>query len=115
MHEISLVQGLFTQLEDLARQNNMTRVVSVTMQIGPLSGVVEDSFRFGFDILSKDNDLVRDATLHITTSQVTYRCIDCGHGVTTSDERPERCEKCGEDFLMAEGGDELMLETVEME
>lgn len=115
MHEISLVQGLFDQLARLAKENNMTKVVSVTMQIGPLSGVVEDSFTFGFDILSRENDLMREAELIIETSTVDYRCITCNSVVTAAAEKPESCPKCAETFLMPEGGDELILQKVEME
>ena len=115
MHEISLVQGLFNQLAELARQNKMTKVVSVTMEIGPLSGVVEDSFTFGFDILSKENDLIRGAQLIINRSAVTYRCTGCNSYEKTSGEKPESCTNCGEIFLIAEGGDELILQQVEME
>ena len=115
MHEISLVQGLFGQLADLARQNSMTKVVSVTMQIGPLSGVVADSFRFGFEILSAEDELVRGADLIINTTAVTYRCSQCGTTIQSFTERPESCTECDELFLIAEGGDELILEKVEME
>jgi hydrogenase nickel insertion protein HypA len=115
MHEISLVQGLLQQLAELAQQNKMTKVVSVTMNIGPLSGVVEDSFRFGFDILSKEDELVRGATLIIQTTPVTYRCSQCNYSEKTTGAKPAGCPECGELFLFAEGGDELILQTVEME
>ena len=115
MHEISLVQGLFEQLAELAEQNNMTKVVTVTMQIGPLSGVVEDSFRFGFDVLSRDNDLLRDAKLILHSTSVTYRCTSCQTAQESTTQRPDSCEHCGENFLIAEGGDELILQQVEME
>ncbi|MFN2354060.1 MAG: hydrogenase maturation nickel metallochaperone HypA [Desulfopila sp.] len=115
MHEISLVQGLFLQLTELAEKNNMTRVITITLEIGPLSGVVEDSFRFGFDILSKEDDLVRDAELILNTTAVTYRCSHCGATQQSSGARPENCEMCGEVLLLAEGGDELILQKVEME
>lgn len=115
MHEISLVQGLLSQLHDLARQNNMTRVVSITMDIGPLSGVVVDSFRFGFDILAREDELIKDATLVINTTAVTYRCTGCDATQRTSGDKPDGCPACGELFLLAEGGDELILNTVEME
>ncbi len=115
MHEISLVQGLFQQLAELARQNNMSKVVTVTMQIGPLSGVVADSFRFGFDILSAEDELVRGAELVINTTAVTYLCSRCGATFESTAERPESCAQCDEVFLTAEGGDELILEKVEME
>lgn len=115
MHEISLVQGLLQQLAELAEENKASRVISITMDIGPLSGVVEDSFRFGFDILSKEDDLVRGAELIIHATLVTYRCCQCDYSEKTTGTRPECCPDCGERFLLAEGGDELVLQKVEME
>ena len=115
MHEISLVQGLFQQLHGIARENKTTRVLRVTMVIGPLSGVVNESFQFGFDILSKEDDLVRGAHLDIIVPPVTYRCSDCGKEEQTSGERPERCGSCGDSLLIAQDGDDLTLQHVEME
>ena len=59
MHEMSLVQGLLQQLQTIARENNATKVLRLTMSVGPLAGVVIESFTFGFDILSQEDDLVR--------------------------------------------------------
>ncbi len=115
MHEISLVQGLMKQLADLAKQNNMTKVLTVTMKIGPLAGVVEDSFRFGYEILSAEDNLVKGAELIIETTPVTYRCVECNNTEQSTSTKPDCCPKCGELFLISEGGDELVLQTVEME
>lgn len=115
MHEISLVQGLLRQLAQLAEQNQMTRVVTITMDIGPLAGVVIDSFRFGFEILAKEDPLVRDARLIINTTPVTYRCTQCNFTEQTKGDKPDGCPKCGDLFLLTEGGDELILNKVEME
>jgi len=115
MHEISLVQGLFHQLKELAKENNKNKITRVTMEIGPQSGVVVDSFRFGFDILSADDDLVRGAKLIIEIPQVTYICTECGHKEITSDSKPEECRKCRELFLIPSGGEDLILRQIEME
>lgn len=115
MHEISLVQGLLTQLANLAKENGMSKILTVTMKIGPLSGVVEDSFRFGFEILSAENDLVKGAELIIETTPVTYRCTACLNTEHSADTKPDCCPKCGEPFLIPVGGDDLVLQTVEME
>ena len=40
MHEISLVQNLIQQLKELAAANKSSRIITVTMEIGPLAGVV---------------------------------------------------------------------------
>ena len=115
MHEMSLVQGLFQQLSSIAREHGATRILRLKMSIGPLSGVVIDSFQFGFDILSKEDQLVRDAKLEIVIPAVTYRCSSCGWSVETSGTRPQQCAACQEALFTAEGGDDLILQQVEME
>ncbi len=115
MHEISLVQGLLDELHAIARENNAKRILRVTMVVGPLSGVVVESFEFGFDILSKQDDLVRDAKLEIIIPEVTYRCSNCGHEEVTSRARPEQCAQCGDHILISTEGDDLILQQVEME
>lgn len=115
MHEISLVQGLFQQLAELAASNKAVKVTSVTMEIGPLSGVVIDSFQFGFDILSADDDLLRGAKLIMKVPAVTYTCTNCSHIMTSTGAKPEECAECGELFLIPDGGDDLLLLQVEME
>ncbi len=115
MHEMSLVQGLFEQLKSLAAENNASRIVKVTMEIGPISGVVVDSFRFGFEILSSQEPMFRDAELVIEVPEVAYTCTSCAHVQFTAGERPDQCSACGEFFLTPKGGDDLLLKQVEME
>ncbi len=115
MHEISLVQGMLSQLTELADNNGATKVIKITMEIGPLSGVVIDSFTFGFDILSAENDLTSGAELVINVPPVAYGCTKCNHSVQTTGDRPDACPQCGELFLIPEGGDDIILQQVEME
>ena len=115
MHEISLVQGLIQQLKELVTEHEATKILSVTMEIGPLCGVVVDSFRFGFDILSKEEEFLREAQLLVTIPEVRYTCTGCGHVLTTTAQRPDCCPVCGELTLLPDGGDDLILRQVEME
>ncbi len=115
MHEISLVQGMLHQLTELADSNGASKVIKITMEIGPLSGVVIDSFTFGFDILSAESDLTRNAELIINVPPVAYGCTKCSHSVQTTGERPDACPQCEELFLIPEGGDDIILQQVEME
>lgn len=115
MHEMSLVAGLFEQLKELAAENKATKVVRVTMEIGPLCGVVVDSFEFGFEILSAQEPLFKDTELVIEIPEVTYTCTTCKHKEVIAGPRPDECAKCGEFFLTPKGGDDLILKQVEME
>ena len=115
MHEISLVQGLLNQLHEITRREKASKVLQITMRIGPLSGVVIDSFRFGFDILAKDREITKNAELIIEETEVLYRCTRCRHEEESPRKRPDACSRCGELFLIAEGGEELILQNVIME
>lgn len=115
MHEISLVQNLIEQLRQLAADNGATKVITVTMEIGPLSGVVIDSFQFGFDTLTAGDKLLGESQLAIRTPEAVFHCSDCGHIIVTSGIRPDQCPLCGDRLLVPEGGDDLILRQVEME
>lgn len=117
MHEISLVQGLLQQLHDIAAEHKTTKITKVTMVIGPVSGVVVDSFQFGFEVLTKGDDLVKDAELEIVVPEVSYRCSACGVVEKTAGQRPQTCSSCGDSLLIAEQGEgnDIILQQVEME
>lgn len=115
MHEISLVQNLFSQLQQLAVENSKTKVTHVTMEIGPFSGVVTESFQFGFESLAINDNLVNGAHLEIQSPEVNYTCASCHHTEKTSHRQPKCCTKCGDLFLIPIGGQELVLLQVVME
>lgn len=114
MHEMSLVQGLLDQLQQLATEHKKNKVIAVSMEIGPFSGVVIDSFQFGFDILAKEFALTKNAKLEIKSPPASYRCCGCGKQIQ-EEQRPEICPHCSETLFSPEGSDDLILLRVEME
>ena len=115
MHELSLVQNLLDQLEELVRQHSKERVLRVTLEIGSFAGVVEDSLRFAFEILAPDRPATKTAVLEIVQAEVRYCCLDCDHEQTDQSQRPDGCPKCGSERLLPLGGDEMILQQVEIE
>jgi len=71
MHELSLAQGLLGQLEELAKTHEAQTILVVRVDIGEQSGIVVDSFCFGFDALKKEKPLTRNAVLTITPTPGT--------------------------------------------
>lgn len=116
MHELSLVQGLLKQLERLVEENKAGEVLKVRVEIGPRSGIVIDSFRFGFEILAAEHKLCRQAELEVITPEPVCRCCNCGVLIEGNDYGlVETCTECGSGNLFPEGGDQLILQQVEME
>lgn len=114
MHEFSLAQGLMGQLLALADQHNASKICNVHVSVGSLSGIVADSFAFGFEILTRENPLTKDATLQITETYPQYRCLDCNE-IMPFTEPVVSCPNCASQRLSRQGGDDLILTHVEME
>ncbi len=118
MHELSLVENLFTQLEQLLKENNAQKVLRVKVEIGAFSGVVLDSFQFAFTVL-RENPLyspwAESAKLEMSAPKPQYIC-ECGHLQERGKLEPGICDICGSSFLTpAVGGKDIILQQVEME
>ena len=77
MHELSIMQGIFDIVMDNASQHQLTRVKSVHVVVGDLSGVEPDALRFAFDFFA-NNTLAEGAEFSVTTVPITGKCRRCG-------------------------------------
>ena len=114
MHEFSLAVGLMTQLEQLARKHNATKIKTVRVDIGKLSGIVADSFSFGFEVLSKEHPLTEGVVLELTELAPQLNCLDCDCAFPLN-QVDFLCPQCGSSRLRRTGADDLVLTQVEME
>lgn len=128
MHELSLAHNLIEQILALAAEHQAQKVNRVEVTIGPFSGVVRDSFEFGFNVLKREQEPLQDALLVLSTPDPTYRCLACGQETTIplprqsdrldpADTGPaaKKCPWCDSNRLSPSGGAELILNQLEME
>ncbi len=127
MHELSLAQSLIDQLLDLAKEHKATRITRVAVTLGPFSGIVRDSFEFGFNALKESGKLTREAVLELETPDPVYVCLDCDKVSVIPfslqndpldrmySPYPKKCPWCCLTRLSPKGGTELILNQVEME
>jgi hydrogenase nickel incorporation protein HypA/HybF len=114
MHELSIVQALIEQVErEVRRAGHAGRVVRLDLSVGRLSGVCPDSLRFAFDLLAPES-IVAGSELRITEPQAVCACRDCG-ARTAIDDLVLQCPACGSGHVAIEGGQELLLETIDLE
>ena len=115
MHELSIVETLIEQVEEEVRQSgHKGRIVQLDLVIGRLSGVNADSIRFAFELLGPESKLLADAKLSIEEPRAACRCEDC-KAETPIDELAAACPKCGSLHVTIVGGQELMLNSIELE
>jgi hydrogenase nickel incorporation protein HypA/HybF len=110
MHEYSLVRALADRVEEEARSRQAIAVHRLTVAIGAVSGVEPRLFETAFTLCREG--VLADTELEIRRVEATWSCPRCGEDVAS--EAVLRCEPCGQAARLT-GGDELILEQIEME
>lgn len=113
MHEISLCEGILSALEENAEKQNYTRVKTVWLEIGNLSGVEIEAMRFGFDVVMK-NSLADGAKLEIIEVPGQAWCMQCSKTVA-AEQRFSACPDCGSYQLQVTAGEEMRIKELEVE
>ena len=113
MHELAVCQALVDQVSDIVRQQGGVSALRLTLRVGPLSGVVADLLANAFP-LAAAGTCAEGAELNINDAPIRIRCQRCG---AESDALPNRllCGSCGDWHTQLIAGDELILESVELQ
>jgi hydrogenase nickel incorporation protein HypA/HybF len=119
MHELSISSAI---VDTALRHAGGRRVRAVNVRIGALRQVVPDSLAFYFEIVARDT-LCEGATLDLGPVRALLRCGACDR---RWDPAPEpafdgvlvpafRCPGCGAPAAETVAGDELEVESIEVE
>ena len=111
MHEFSLVRSLLEAAESEARARRATRIVTLHVRIGELSGVEEDLFSTAFQI-SRADTLCREADLRIRREPAAWICTRCERDIESGSAL--ECPDCNVPARLARGN-EILLERIELE
>ncbi len=113
MHEMALCESIVQILEDNAASQGFSRVKTLWLEIGVLSGVEVDAMRFGFEVVSRGT-LADAARLEIIEVPGRAWCMQCAHTVKIS-RRFDACPDCGSYQLQVSGGEEMKIKELEVE
>ena len=113
MHELSITQNILSIVVKHAEQAEAQRVCAINLVVGELTGFVDDSIQFYFDMLSPDT-LAEGAQLCIRRVPASVHCRSCGE-----DFQPDgynwacpACSALGGEIL---SGREFSVESIEVE
>ena len=110
MHELSIVMEVVKQVYKLAKDNHVTKVKSVTVEVGEVSGVVKSYFVDAFNWAKERNELLKECELNYITIEAISYCQDCKKTYPTTRFAKE-CPYChstrtylvsGKDFMIKE-------------
>ena len=113
MHELSVCLALMQQVETIAAQHGASRVTSISLKIGPLSGIEPALLENAFP-LAAGGTVAAEARLLIEHSDIVVRCTACGARSTVAANRL-LCATCGDFRTNLESGDEMLLASLELD
>ncbi len=112
VHELSICQSLLSQVTEIAGDRGADEVVSIVIEVGPLSGVEPMLLAQAFAI-ARSGSCAAHAALSIESAAVAVACEGCGARSEVAANRLV-CAVCGGYRTRIVAGDELRLRRVEL-
>ena len=114
MHELSIVKHVIKTLREVAEENNVKSIGSVTLEVGEVSGVVIEQLTDCWYYFREKDDLVREASLKVETVEAVTFCTACEKTYETV-KYGRTCPHCGsgETYLLT--GNEFSIKEIEAE
>lgn len=113
MHELAVCQSLLGQIESVAAEHHAQRVHSVTVQIGPLSGIEAPLLQQAFP-LAMAGSIAEGAVLEIQQLPIRVHCNQCGMDSEATANKLI-CAECGDWRTQLLSGDEMLLASLELD
>ena len=110
MHELSLSEAI---VDVAARHAGGRRVTAVSVRVGRLRQVVVSALSFAFELCAHGT-VVEGAALEVQEVPIGVRCRSCGAESAPTDF-PLDCGACGSLSVEVVAGEELQVESLELE
>jgi hydrogenase nickel incorporation protein HypA/HybF len=110
MHELGLCEEI---LEAVERRAAGRRVTRVRLRVGTLHRVAELALKQSFSLVA-DGTVAEGAAIDLVVVPIRATCAACRQA-TEADEVPVACAACGSTELEVIGGDELVLESIQLQ
>ncbi|MCW2945209.1 MAG: hydrogenase expression/synthesis, HypA [Actinoallomurus sp.] len=109
MHEVGLAEAILEAVEKRAAGRPVTRA---KVRAGALLHVVEPSMGQAFQLVT-EGTVAEGAAIDVVVTPAQITCRACGHQDGTHDPLAV-CPACGGDDVDVTGGNELVLESIEI-
>jgi hydrogenase nickel incorporation protein HypA/HybF len=113
MHELSIMDSALTIALEQARKSGATRVHTLRLRIGALSGVIPDALQFAFEALAAGT-AAEGAQMIIENVPARFWCEQCQREFP-SENLFSDCPDCGKPSGELRGGREMELASMEVE
>lgn len=113
MHELGIVMEVIDQVEKVAAESNVEKVLKLNMEIGEVSSVVPALFTDCFDWAKKKTTYLREAQLEIVILEGISYCQDCDQTYRTT-AYAKKCPHCGSLRTYLVTGNEVNIKDIQV-
>ncbi len=111
MHELGVVFYVIRDVKEVAEQNQVKSVETVTLEIGEVTGVVHELLTDCWNWAVKREPILENAALAIETIPAVTRCEDCGQEYGTV-QYAKICPHCGSEHTYLVQGNEFNIKEI---
>ena len=113
MHELAVTQSILDISLRHAQKVEAKRIVVINLVVGKFSSIVDDSVQFYWDMIA-EGTIAQGASLHFERVPAEMKCQDCGHAFEP-DDKTFACPECLSPRVRVTKGDELRVESIDVE
>ncbi len=111
MHELGVVFNIIDTLEEVGKENNLSEIQSVTIELGEVSTVIPQYLTDCWSWAQKKHPLVINATLNIERLPAITYCEDCKQTYETV-KYGKICPHCGSEHTYLQQGNEFKIKDI---
>lgn len=112
MHELGTVVYIMDTVEKICKEQNLTTVGSITLEVGEVSAIVPEYLVDFFNWSKKKSEYLKDCVLSVETIKAVTFCQDCKQTYPTVQYGKE-CPHCGSNNTFLVTGNEYNIKQIE--
>lgn len=112
MHELGIVFNIIRIVVDEAKKNNVSKINSITLDIGEVSTIIPSYLTDCYDWAKKKEELLKDSTMKINLIKAVTTCNTCRKEYPTV-EFGKTCPHCGSTDTVLKVGNEVEIKEIE--
>jgi hydrogenase nickel incorporation protein HypA/HybF len=112
MHELGTIHYVIDTVEQLAAENHLTKIGSVTLQVGEVSGIIPRFLTDYWEYARKKTTYLQEAALIIEPIEAVTYCQSCGKTYPTV-KYAKICPYCRSDNTFLVTGNEYVIKEIE--
>ena len=111
MHELGIVMHVAKTLEEVAAENKISDIASVTLEVGEVAGILNDYFLDCWDYFKVKHEVIKNCEMKIEMIPAVTFCEDCKREYETV-KYGRICPYCGSEHTFLVVGNECIIKEI---